>query len=69
MILKRLLEVMMMECLRGNGLGEGRSGGEELSAGLLAELVKLAGMSRSAFAAQFADVLGCSPIEYLLRWR
>jgi AraC-like DNA-binding protein len=89
MILERLLEVMMMECLRWDGIGE-----EGLSAGLLAglrdaalaraldalhgevsakwtvaELAKRAGMSRSAFAARFTEVLGCSPIEYLLRWR
>ena len=99
MILERLLEVMMMECLRGNGRdsnvrNSSGPGGEELSAGLLAGLrdaalaraldalhaevsakwtvaglAKLAGMSRSAFAARFAEVLGCSPIEYLLRWR
>jgi AraC-like DNA-binding protein len=35
----------------------------------VAELAKLAGMSRSAFAARFADTLGCAPIEYLSRWR
>ena len=89
MILERLLEVMMMECLRWDGIGEqGRSTG--LLAGLcdtvlarvldalhgevnakwtVAELAKRAGMSRSAFAARFTEVLGCSPIEYLLRWR
>lgn len=89
MILERLLDVMMMECLRREGVGEG-----SLSVGLLAGLrdaglakaldalhaevsakwtvaglAKLAGMSRSAFAARFAEVLGCGPIEYLLRWR
>jgi AraC-like DNA-binding protein len=35
----------------------------------VAELAKIAGSSRSAFAARFADVLGCGPIEYLARWR
>ena len=35
----------------------------------VAELAKLAGMSRSAFAARFAETLGCAPIEYLSRWR
>lgn len=35
----------------------------------VAELAKLAGMSRSAFAARFGEVLGCAPIEYLSRWR
>jgi AraC-like DNA-binding protein len=35
----------------------------------VAELAKLAGMSRSAFAARFGQTLGCAPIEYLSRWR
>ncbi|QCI68548.1 AraC family transcriptional regulator [Phreatobacter stygius] len=35
----------------------------------VAELAKLAGMSRSAFAARFGWTLGCAPIEYLSRWR
>lgn len=35
----------------------------------VAALAKVAGLSRSAFAARFGDVLGCGPIEYLARWR
>lgn len=35
----------------------------------VADLAQVAGLSRSAFAARFADVLGCGPIEYLARWR
>lgn len=35
----------------------------------VAELASIAGMSRSAFSARFGEVLGCSPIEYLLRLR
>jgi len=35
----------------------------------VAELAKVAGLSRSAFAARFVAVLGCGPIEYLARWR
>jgi len=35
----------------------------------VAELASIAGMSRSTFSAQFGDVLGCAPIEYLMRWR
>jgi len=35
----------------------------------VAELAGVAGMSRSAFSARFGEVLGCAPIEYLLRWR
>lgn len=89
MILERLLEVMLVECLRWRGVGA-----DALPAGLLAGLrdsalagalraihadvragwtvaglAKLAGMSRSAFAARFAGTLGCAPIEYLARWR
>ena len=89
MILERLLEIMLVECLRSPGIGE-----EALPAGLLAgmrdpvlarvlramhadvragwtvaALAKLAGMSRSAFAARFGAAVGCGPIEYLLRWR
>lgn len=89
MILERLLEVMLVECLRWRSLVD-----DALPAGLLAgmrdpalarvlraihadvragwtvaELAALAGMSRSAFAARFAGILGCAPIEYLSRWR
>lgn len=35
----------------------------------VAGLAKVAGLSRSAFAARFGEVLGCGPIEYLARWR
>jgi AraC-like DNA-binding protein len=35
----------------------------------VAELARLAGMSRSAFAERFVETLGCAPIEYLARWR
>ena len=35
----------------------------------VSELSKIAGMSRSAFAARFGETLGCGPIEYLSRWR
>jgi AraC-like DNA-binding protein len=35
----------------------------------VAELASIAGMSRSAFSSRFGDVLGCAPIEYLMRWR
>lgn len=35
----------------------------------VAELARLAGMSRSAFAARFDETIGCAPIEYLARWR
>ena len=33
------------------------------------DLAKMAGMSRSGFAARFGEILGCAPIEYLARWR
>jgi AraC-like DNA-binding protein len=35
----------------------------------VASLARVAGQSRSAFAARFGAVLGCGPIEYLARWR
>jgi AraC-like DNA-binding protein len=35
----------------------------------VANLAGIAGMSRSAFAARFREILGCAPIEYLARWR
>ncbi|WP_416067454.1 cupin domain-containing protein [Rhizobium sp. ZK1] len=35
----------------------------------VANLAGIAGMSRSAFAARFNEVVGCAPIEYLGRWR
>jgi len=33
------------------------------------KLARIAGLSRSTFAARFGEVLGCGPIEYLARWR
>lgn len=35
----------------------------------VANLAGKAGMSRSAFAARFHEIVGCAPIEYLVRWR
>lgn len=35
----------------------------------VAALARIAGLSRSAFAARFVLGLGCGPIEYLARWR
>jgi AraC-like DNA-binding protein len=35
----------------------------------VAGLAKIAGLSRSAFAARFGELVGCGPIEYLARWR
>lgn len=35
----------------------------------LAAMAQAAGMSRSAFAAAFRTTLGCTPADYLLRWR
>lgn len=88
-MVERLLEVMLVECLRWPGAGN-----DALPSGLLtglrdpaiapvlramhadvrggwtvADLAKLAGMSRSAFAARFAATLGCAPMEYFARWR
>lgn len=87
MIVERLLEVLLVECLRGRAAGALPAGllagmrdpalakalralhGDVRAGWTVAGLAKLAGMSRSAFAARFADALGCAPIEYLLRWR
>jgi AraC-like DNA-binding protein len=35
----------------------------------VATLAKVAGMSRSAYARHFGDIVGCGPMEYLMRWR
>ncbi|MBR0644957.1 AraC family transcriptional regulator [Roseomonas hellenica] len=32
-------------------------------------LARIAGLSRSAFAARFMERVGCAPIDYLARWR
>lgn len=89
MILRRLLEVLLVEALRRRRIAT-----DETHAGLLdgmrdpalarvlgamhadvradwtvAGLARIAGQSRSAFAARFGSVLGCGPIEYLARWR
>jgi len=32
-------------------------------------LAEIAGLSRSAFAARFADVVGKTPLKYLTTWR
>lgn len=89
MILRRMLEVLLVEALRLRGVAT-----DDDRAGLLngmrdpalarvlgamhadvradwtvASLARIAGQSRSAFAARFGAVLGCGPIEYLVRWR
>jgi AraC-like DNA-binding protein len=43
--------------------------GDPSHAWTLEELAKLAGLSRSAFAERFAQVLGQPPIQYLTEWR
>jgi transcriptional regulator GlxA family with amidase domain len=35
----------------------------------VAALAKHAGMSRSAYAKRFGEIVGCGPMEYLTRWR
>jgi AraC-like DNA-binding protein len=88
-ILARLLEVMLVEALRRETIGEaGWQAG--LLAGLrdpplarvlralhadvgggwtVGDMARIAGLSRSAFAARFALKVGCAPMEYLARWR
>ena len=84
-ILERLLEIMLVECLRRRDIG-----GAGLLAGMrdpalakvlramhsdvrfgwtVAELARRAGMSRSVLSARFRETIGCAPIEYLSRWR
>jgi AraC-like DNA-binding protein len=86
MILRRMLDVLLIEALRWRGvdLRAGLLGGlrdpglarvlRALHADIRADwtvagLAKVAGLSRSAFAARFSLLLGCGPIEYLIRWR
>jgi AraC-like DNA-binding protein len=87
MVLERLLEVLLVECLRWPGIGRLPTGllsgmrdpvlakvlraiHSDIRAGwTVVGLAKLGGMSRSAFAARFTQMVGCAPIEYLLRWR
>lgn len=87
-IVDRLLEVMLVEALRGQAVGGTLPAG--LLAGMqdpalakalravhadvragwtVAGLARVAGLSRSAFAARFMQAIGCAPIEYLARWR
>lgn len=87
-IVARLLEVLMMECLRVSGEHAPLSSGllpglrdpalaralralhgDVRASWTVAGLARLAGMSRSAFAARFSERLGCGPLEYLARWR
>lgn len=87
MIVDRLLEVVLVEALRGQapepgtagllaGLGDPalaralRAMHDEVGAGwTVAALARIAGLSRSAFAARFTATVGCAPMEYLARWR
>jgi AraC-like DNA-binding protein len=89
MILQRLLEVLLVEALRRDGLADDadRAGllnglrdpalarvlralhADVRASWTVASLARIAGQSRSAFAARFADELGHGPIEYLSRWR
>lgn len=89
LIVQRMLEVLLVEALRWQGLGHNAA-----SAGLLAglrdpalaralhamhadirahwtvaQLARIAGMSRSAFSARFSFIVGRAPMEYLTSWR
>lgn len=83
MVLQHMLEVLLVEALRWRGIAvdDVRAG---LLNGLrdpaLARALRamhadvrtgwtVAGLSRSAFAARFGEILGCGAIEYLARWR
>jgi AraC-like DNA-binding protein len=88
MILDRLLEILLVEALRGEAIGDAvlpgllagmhdpalaralRAIHDDVRAGwTVAGLARVAGLSRSAFAARFMTTMGCAPIEYLARWR
>lgn len=89
MILQRMLEVLLVEALRWQGIASGADHAGLISGmrdpalarvlgamhadvranWTVAGLARIAGQSRSAFAARFGAVLGCGPIEYLARWR
>jgi len=88
MILDRLLEILLVEALRGEAIGDAALPGllaglhdralaralraihDDVRAGwTVAGLARVAGLSRSAFAARFMASVGCAPIEYLSRWR
>ncbi len=89
LVLQRLLEVLLVETVRWDGIAaEGVPTGllralhdpalgralralhADVRAGwTVAGLARLAGLSRSAFAARFSEILGCGPIDYLARWR
>ncbi len=77
LVLQRLLEVLLVEAVRWDGIAaEGVPTGllralhADVRAGwTVAGLARLAGLSRSAFAARFSEILGCGPIDYLARWR
>ncbi|UDQ88872.1 AraC family transcriptional regulator [Xanthobacter autotrophicus] len=89
MILQRMLEVLLVEALRWQGIASGADHAGIISGmrdpalarvlgamhadvranWTVAGLARIAGQSRSAFAARFGAVLGCGPIEYLARWR
>ncbi len=46
-----------------------RDSRERRAAWTVAELASAAGMSRSAFALRFRQIVGETPLEYLTRWR
>ncbi|MFG1212560.1 AraC family transcriptional regulator [Xanthobacter flavus] len=89
MILQRMLEVLLVEALRWQGIASGADHAGLISGmrdpalarvlgamhadvranWTVADLARIAGQSRSGFAARFGAVLGCGPIEYLARWR
>ncbi|MCR6726810.1 MULTISPECIES: AraC family transcriptional regulator [Agrobacterium tumefaciens complex] len=61
----------MLSGMRDPNLGRAlRAMHADIRAGwTVAELATIAGLSRSAFAARFGEVVGCGPVEYLGRWR
>lgn len=89
MILDRLIEILLVEALRGQAIGDAAMPvgllagmhdpalvralrvihGDVRAGWTVAQLARVAGLSRSAFAARFMKTMGCGPIDYLTRWR
>lgn len=86
-VIGRLMELILVELLRGDSIGAESPGmlagladavagpalremhGDIARAWTVAELARLVGVSRSAFAGRFREVVGVGPIEYLAEWR
>lgn len=85
LVLARLVEVLLIEALRSmpdaspgllRGLGDSRLAaamrqmhGDPAKSWTVAQLAKVAALSRSTFYERFTRAVGLPPMEYLLAWR